>query len=552
MQAAVQTRRSPWIILLVLCLGFFMILLDLTIVNVAIPSIIDGLHAGLDEILWVLNAYILVYAVLLITAGRLGDMYGAKRLFLIGLAVFTLASIGCSLAQSPGQLILARIIQGVGGAILTPQTLSILTNIFPADKRGAAFGIWGAVAGIASVTGPTLGGFLVTNFSWQAVFWVNVPVGIVAFALGIWLLPGIRLGRGQNLDPIGVLLASGALFAVVFGLIEGQRYHWGAFTDVGSFDAAGGHWGLFSIPSLLVASAILFVLFVFWDRVQEQPLVPLSLFAERNFTIGNGLAAIVSFGMMGLFLPLTIFLQSVLGFSALKAGLTLAPMPLTSMVVAPLSGRATDRFGGKYILMAGLTFFGVGMGLVIVLSSLNTGQFTYLPALILAGVGLGCTFAPMTTVTMQRVNPRLAGAASGLLNTNRQLGGAFGSAVVGAILQNRLATELVSQAQVQAASLPPAFRAPFVQGFARAANSALQVGRGQSGVSLPSNLPPAVRSRVLQVGHDVFAQAFINAMRPSLAVAIAVLLFGALLTSGLEIRRRASSQRLPAAAPAAG
>src|SRR5436853_201874 len=234
MQAAVQTRRSPWVILLVLCLGFFMILLDLTIVNVAIPSIIDGLHAGLDEILWVLNAYILVYAVLLITAGRLGDKYGAKRLFLIGLAVFTLASIGCSLAPSPSQLILARIVQGIGGAILTPQTLSILTNIFPPNRRGAAFGIWGAVAGVATVTGPTLGGFLVSNFSWQAVFWVNVPVGIVAFVLGIWLLPGIRLGREQNLDPVGVLLASGSLFAVVFGLIEGQRYHWG--TLVGSRD----------------------------------------------------------------------------------------------------------------------------------------------------------------------------------------------------------------------------------------------------------------------------------------------------------------------------
>src|SRR5207247_3788741 len=188
MQAAVQTRRSPWILMLVRCLGFYMILLDLTIVNVAIPSIIDGLHAGLDEILWVLNAYILVYAVLLITAGRLGDMYGAKRLFLIGLAVFTLASIGCSLAQSPGQLILARVIQGGGGAILTPQMLSILTNIFSADKRVGVFGIWGAVAGIASVTGPTLGGFLVTNFSWQAVVWVNVPVGVVAFSLVIWLL----------------------------------------------------------------------------------------------------------------------------------------------------------------------------------------------------------------------------------------------------------------------------------------------------------------------------------------------------------------------------
>src|SRR6266550_938772 len=417
MQAAVQTKRSPWVILLVLCLGFFMILLDLTIVNVAIPSIIDGLHAGLDEILWVLNAYILAYAVLLITAGRLGDMFGAKRLFLIGLAVFTLASIACSLAQTPTQLIAARVIQGVGGAILTPQTLSILTNIFPADKRGAAFGIWGAVAGVASVTGPTLGGFLVTNFSWQAVFWVNVPVG---------------------------------MFAFVFGLIEGQRYHWGTFTDVASFDVAGGHWGLFSIPSLFIASAILLLLFVLWDRAQDQPLVPLSLFSDRNFSVGNGLAAIVMFGMMGLFLPLTIFLQSVLGFTALKAGLTLAPMPLTSMLVAPLSGRATDRIGGKYILMFGLACFAAGMGLVVWVASLNAGQSTFTLPLILAGIGLGCTFAPMTTVTMQRVNPQLAGAASGLLNTTRQLGGAFGSAVVGAILQTRLANELVSQAQVQA------------------------------------------------------------------------------------------------------
>ncbi len=551
MQAAVQTKRSPWVILLVLCLGFFMILLDLTIVNVAIPSIIDGLHAGLDEILWVLNAYILAYAVLLITAGRLGDMFGAKRLFLIGLAVFTLASIGCSLAQSPTQLIGARVIQGVGGAILTPQTLSILTNIFPADKRGAAFGIWGAVAGVASVTGPTLGGFLVTNFSWQAVFWVNVPVGIVAFVLGIWLLPGIRLGREQNLDPVGVLLASGSLFAVVFGLIEGQRYHWGTFTDVASFDAAGGHWGLFSIPSLFIASAILLLLFVLWDRAQDQPLVPLSLFRDRNFSVGNGLAAIVMFGMMGLFLPLTIFLQSVLGFTALKAGLTLAPMPLTSMLVAPLSGRATDRIGGKYILMFGLACFAAGMGLVVWVASLNAGQSTFTLPLILAGIGLGCTFAPMTTVTMQRVNPQLAGAASGLLNTTRQLGGAFGSAVVGAILQTRLANELVSQAQAQAASLPAPFRLPFVQGFAKAAGGVLEVGRGQSGVPLPGGIPAAEATQVQRLAHDVFTQAFINAMRPSLVVPIAVLLFGALLAGAITGRRTASAQRQPVPAPAA-
>src|SRR5260370_32408403 len=525
MKAAVQTRRSPWIILLVLCLGFFMILLDLTIVNVAIPSIIDGTQRGRDEILGVLNRYIRPYGVLLITAGRLGDMFGAKRLFLIGLGVFTLASIACSLAQSPSQLIIARVVQGVGGAMRTPPTLAILTNIFRADKRGPAFGIWGAVAAVASVAGPTLGGFLATNFSWQAVFWVNVPVGIVAFVLGIWLLPGSRVGREQHLDPVGVLLASGALFAVVFGLIEGQRYHWGTFTDIASFDAGGGHWGLFSIPSLFFASAILLVLFVLWDRAQDQPLVPLALFGDRNFTVGNGLAAIVMFGMMGLFLPLTIFLQSVLGFSALKAGLTLAPMPLTSMVIAPLSGRATDRVGGKYILMFGLTCFAAGMGLVVLVSSLNAGSTTFTLPLILAGVGPACTFPPMTTVTMQRVNPRLAGAASGLLNTTRQLGRAFARAVVCAILPTRLANELVSQAQAQAGGLPPAFRFPFVQGFAKAAGGVLEVGRGQSRGARPDGIPPTEAAQVPHLAHQLVDQAFITAIPPAPAGPLGLLLF---------------------------
>jgi hypothetical protein len=192
------------------------------------------------------------------------------------------------------------------------------------------------------------------------------------------------------------------------------------------------------------------------------------------------------------------------------------------------------------------------MGLVILVSSLTAGEFTFLPPLVLAGVGLGCTFAPMTTVTMRRVDPRLAGAASGLLNSNRQLGGAFGSAIVGAILQNRLASELVSQAQVQSDNVPAAFRSQFVQGFARAANGALEVGRGQTGAALPSNLPPQVKSRILQLSHDVFAQAYLNAMRPSLAVAIAVLLFGALLTTGIVRRQTVTAQPFREAAPATG
>src|SRR6202011_708372 len=199
-----------------------------------------------------------------------------------------------------------------------------------------------------------------------------------------------------------------SLFALVFGLIEGQRYHWGTFTDALSFDALGGHWGLLSIPSLFVASLVLFILFLLWDRGREDPLVPFALFRDRNFAIGNAIAAIVSFGMLGLFLPLSIFLQSVLGFTALKACLTFAPMSLTSMVVAPISGRATDRFGGKYILMVGLTLFAAGMGLVIWSAALNAGALTFTLPFIVAGLGLGCTFAPMTTVTMRRVDPRLA------------------------------------------------------------------------------------------------------------------------------------------------
>jgi len=537
-------------VLLVLCFGFFMILLDLTIVNIAIPSIIDGLKATLDQILWVLNAYILVYAVLLITAGRLGDMFGPKWLFFGGMAIFTLASIACSVAQDPGQLIAARVVQGVGGALLTPQTLTILTNIFPPERRGAAFGVWGAVAGIASVTGPTLGGFLITHYDWRAIFWINVPVGIVAMGLGLWLLPSLRFGRIHSLDPVGVLVASGALFAATFALIEGQRYRWGALNETLAFDAAGGHWTPVSIPSLFILSGILFIFFLLWERGQRVPLVPFSLFRNSNFAIGNALSAVLSFGMLGLFLPLTIFLQSVLGFSALKAGLTLVPMSVMSMVVAPFAGRATDRLGGRYILMMGLSLFAIGMGLVIWFSSLTATAFTFTLPLILAGIGFGCTLAPLITVTMRHIDPHQAGAASGVLNTIRQLGGVIGSAAVGAILQNRLANQLLVQAQVRSQDLPPAFRSQFVSNFAQAGTGALEVGPGQSGGgSLPSSIPPQVAPQIRQLAHDVFVNAFLNAMRPSLAVPIGVLALGIALSSLIGRKRfdRAASEVTAAA-----
>ena len=521
-------QRNPWLILVFLSLGFFMILLDTTIVNIAIPSIISGLHSSFDQILWVLNAYLLVYAVLLITSGRLGDLVGPRRLFIIGLVIFTAASALCGLAQDGNQLIAARILQGVGGALLTPQTLSIITMIFPPERRGAAFGIWGAVAGVAAITGPTLGGFLVTYVDWRWIFYVNVPVGLVALGGALFVMPDLRPGRPHRLDLVGVALASIALFGIVFGLVEGQRYDWGVI------------WGAITIPEIIAAGVLLFAAFIVFEGFQAEPLLPLSLFANRNFSIAIWVSAVVAFGMLGFFIPVTIFLQSVLGFSALKAGLTFVPMSILSMFIAPVAGRLSDRFGGKYILLIGLSCFAAGMGLVVSLISLKATQATFWGPAALAGIGMGMTFAPLTTVAMREVRPQMAGAASGVLNTVRQLGGAIGSSVVGAVLQNRLASQLHDQAVAYSGQVNPAFRGRFIDGFAHAASSGFQVGVGQTGgVQLPAGVPPAVAQSLRALFRLVFDHAYVNAVRPTLAVSILVLAVGALSCLLIEGKAKA-------------
>src|ERR1700704_2294837 len=529
-----EKRTNPWLVLVVLVTGFFMILLDTTIVNVAIPAMSAGLNTTLDQILWVLNAYILVYAVLLITAGRLGDLYGQRTLFAIGLAIFTIASALCGFAQDANQLIVARILQGVGGALLTPQTLAILTTLFPPERRGAAFGIWAGVAGLATLAGPTLGGAIVTYIDWRWIFFVNVPIGIAALIATFAIIPDLRPGRPPGWEVVCVILATSGLFGVIFGLIEGERFNWG---EIGSY--------AITIPEVIGAGVVLLVLFVIWERYQAEPLVPLSLFEERNFAVSNWIAAAIAFGMMSLFLPIVIYLQSVRDFSALTAGLTLAPMSLTSMVVAPFAGRLADRLGGKYILMTGVFVFAIGFGTLTYVAGPDSTWLTFLVPAIVAGGRGGVGFAPMTTVAMRNISPRMAGAASGVLNTTRQVGAAVGSAGVGALLQNNLATTLHDQAVSHAAALPAAYRDQFIAAFSSVATNGFEIGTGQNGAKLPSGLPPAVAQQLTSLAHEVFVSGYIDALKQTLVVPIGVLVFTAFTAALIRRRRRAAVEEAP-------
>jgi EmrB/QacA subfamily drug resistance transporter len=537
-QQPVAHRHSPWLVLSVLCLGFFMILLDTTIVNIAIPAISDHLHASLSDILWVLNSYVLVYAVLLIPAGRLGDLYGPKQLFMVGLVIFTLASVACGFAQNPTQLIIFRMVQGVGGALLTPQTLSVLTMIFPPDKRGAAFGIWGATAGVATVAGPVVGGWLVTDYGWPWIFFVNVPVGLVALVGAAILMPDLKLNRRHRLDWVGTLLATAGLFLITYGLIEGQPHDWGKV------------WGPITIPEIIGAGVVLMVVFFFQQRAQRdgEPLIPFQIFHDRNYSIMNYVVLSISFGMFGLFLPLTVFLQSVLKLSALQAGLTTAPMSVVSMFVAPFAGRLADRIGGKWILFTGLSLFSLGMGILIASSHLNTTRWHLLPGLIVAGFGMGMTFAPLQTVAMRNVEPRMAGAASGFINTTRQLGGVIGLAAMGALLQAQLSSKLKESALAHTAGLPAEQRAQFLAKFGGSTGK-LDIGNTTGGIEFPPGTP----ARVAQLAQTIFHEGYVNAMRVTLWLPIAVIATGALsvLLVRERVGRRAGQQAEAEAPPVA-
>lgn len=425
-----QNAIKPWPALWSLVIGFFMILVDTTIVSVANPAILKGLQTDINSVIWVTSAYLLAYAVPLLITGRLGDRFGPKNLYLAGLVVFTLSSAWCGFSDSITLLITARVFQGLGAAMMSPQTMAVITRIFPPERRGPAMGLWGSVAGVATLVGPILGGVLVDGFGWEWIFFINVPVGIVAFVLAWRLVPALPT-HSHRFDLPGVVLSALGMFLLVFGIQEGPKYNWGSIA--GPVSA----WGL------IIAGIAVLAVFVLWQaRNKKEPLLPLAVFRDRNFSLANGAITTVGFAITSQSLPLVFFFQTVRGLTPTQSALMLAPMAVISGILAPFVGRLIGRVNARYIALTGLLLMAAGLfWYAALMTSDGNIAWLLLPSAVLGLANAGI-WSPISTTATHNLDPRLAGAGSGVYNTTRQVGAVLGSASIAALMQARLAAEL--------------------------------------------------------------------------------------------------------------
>ena len=432
--------QNPWPALWALVIGFFMILVDTTIVSVANPAIkaaLDPDTANVDNVVWVTSAYLLAYAVPLLITGRLGDRFGPRVIYLIGLAVFTLASLGCGLSSTLELLIVARAVQGLGAALMTPQTMAVITRTFPASRRGAAMGLWGATAGVATLVGPLLGGLLVDGFGWEWIFFINIPVGVIGFVLAWILVPKLET-HAHKFDMVGVFLSALGLFLIVFGLQEGQKYDWGVI------------WGPITVWSLIIAGVLVLALFVWTQaRTKSEPLVPLELFKERNFSIANISISTVGFAVTSMGLPLMFFIQLALGLTPTQSALLLIPMALLSGVLAPFAGKLLDRTDPRFLLVPGLACVALSLLWYSSLMNVDTPIWMFLLPSALMGIGNAGMWGPLATTATRNLSPRQAGAGAGIYNTTRTVGSVIGSASIAAFMQARLEANLPGAGDAQ-------------------------------------------------------------------------------------------------------
>ena len=394
----------------------FMATLDNLVVTTALPVIREDLHATVESLEWTVNAYTLTFAVLLLTGAALGDRFGRRRMLAVGLAIFTVSSAAAALAPSAGVLIAARAAQGVGGAIITPLTLTILSAGVPANRRGAFIGAWSGIAGLAVAFGPLVGGAVVSGISWHWIFWLNVPIGIVLIPLTLRRLDE-TYGPAAKLDLPGVALASVGLTGIVWGLVRGH----------------GQGWTSPEIVISLVAGALVFALFVLWELRTPEPMLPMRFFQNRVFTLANVASLLMFFGMFGSIFLLSQFFQTVQGYSPFGSGLRILPWTIMPMFVAPIAGALSDRVGGARLMGIGLTLQAAGLGSLAAISTPTTPYWHLVAPFMVSGIGMAMFWAPVANVVLSAVRPEEEGKASGAQNAIRELGGVFGVAVLASV-----------------------------------------------------------------------------------------------------------------------
>ena len=428
-----MNTRTRWWTFAVVSLALFMAMLDNLVVLTALPVIKRALGASVSDLEWIVNAYTLTFAVLMMTGSALGDRFGRKRIFLIGVAIFTAGSLFAAHSDSSTQLLVARVIQGVGAALLTPLTLTIIARVFPPEQRAAAIGLWSGVAGLGVAFGPLVGGAIINGIAWNAIFWVNVPIGVLVLILG-WLGLEESYGDRRPLDLPGLALVAGGLFGIAHGLIRGSALGWSSAAIVASFVVGG---------ALLLA-------FVVRERTATAPMLDLRLFSVRSFSVSNAVGLLFAAALFGAVFLVTLFLQQIQGASPLTAGLKMLPWTATVVAVAPIAGVLAERMGWRPVVVTGMALQTGALLWIGVIAQANTPYLDLLPAFITVGVGMGLTFAPLSSAVISGIPSILEGQASGAYSSIRELGGVFGIAILGAVLQ-------------QIASAPTA--ASFMDGF---------------------------------------------------------------------------------------
>src|SRR5215471_1572668 len=496
-------RPNKVMTLLVTCLGLFMVFLDGSIVNVALPTIQADLQANLSDLQWVVDAYILPFAALMLTAGTLGDRFGRKRLFLSGLVLFVLGSLLCGLAPTLGWLLLGRAVQGAGAAAIMPGSLAVLVAAFPEPRqRAQAIGIWAGVSGLGLAAGPLIGGALIQLSSWPSIFFVNLPVGIVALALGWPLLAESRNPHAGRLDLPGQVLVTGALVCLILALIESSSYGWTSPLILGLFSGA----------------AVLLAAFILVESQVREPMLPLGLFGNRVFSVANVAALLLFFAMLGTFFFVTQFLQAVQGYTALESGLRTLPTTMGIFLIAPFAGLLTARLGPRLPTVLGALLAG-GALLLVTRIEPDSSYATLWWDLGLAGIGFGLVLSPLTAAVLSATPRERAGLGSSVNTTSRQVGSALGVAVLGAVVLQQFSSNIVSQ--LTQAGLPARLGNAIADKIAAAGAQASQV-------SLPGRLPlPPV------VLHQAINQAFVDALHVSFLIVGITMLVAAVLVAGL-------------------